>query len=83
MLQLLLRHHSSCAQTVILASFRFFQIALLVTLLCNILASMGKETLDTLTIFLRVILARLNVFAERVELRRISNSGGVPGLGIH
>ena len=31
MLQLLLRHISSCAQSVILASFRFCQIALLVT----------------------------------------------------
>ena len=48
MIQLLVRHHSSCVQTVFLASFRFCQIASLVTLLRYILARMGKVTLDTL-----------------------------------
>ena len=48
MLRLLVRHPSSCAQTVFLASFRFCQIVSLVTLLRDILARMGKETLDTL-----------------------------------
>ena len=48
MLQLLVRHPSSRAQTVFLASFQFCQIASLVSLLRDIRVRMGKETLDTL-----------------------------------
>ena len=47
MFQLLVRHPSSCGQTVFQASFWFCQIASLVTLLRDVLARMGKETLDT------------------------------------